>query len=89
MALRNYEAERSAEHTAFNGRMFDMLAGINGKIGRDALTSVTVWGVSDVTPNAWNEYVWKLNSTYGGLLTEKGEIKTSFDAMYDALAGAD
>ena len=89
MALRNYEAERSAEHAAFYGRMFDMLAGINGKIGRDALTSVTVWGVSDVTPNAWNEYVWKLNSTYGGLLTEKGEIKTSFDAMYDALADAD
>ena len=52
MALRNYEAERSAELAAFYGRMFDMLAGINGKIGRDALTSVTVWGVSDVTPNA-------------------------------------
>ena len=40
---------------------------------------------SDVTPNSWNLYTWKLNSTLGGILTEKGEIKTSFDAMYDAL----
>ena len=49
------------------------------------LTSVTIWGVRDETPNPWNTYSWKLNGTLGGILTEKGEIKTSFDAMYDAL----
>ena len=89
MALRNYEASRDAEHAAFYGRMFEMLRDINRELGRDVLTSVTIWGVSDVTPNAWNEYTWKLNGTFGGILTEKGEIKTSFDAMYDALAGED
>ena len=85
MALRNYEEARQAEHAAFFGKMFDMLGGINQELGRDALTCVTLWGVSDVTPNAWNEYTWKLNGTWSGILTEKGEIKTSFDAMYDAL----
>ena len=53
---------------------------------KTALTGVTIWGVSDVTPNAWNEYTWKLNGTLSGILTEQGKIKTSFDAMYDALA---
>lgn len=66
--------------------MFDMLAKVNQELGHNALTCVTIWGVSDVTPNAWNEYTWKLNGTWAGILTEKGQIKTSFDAMYDALA---
>ncbi|MBQ9252322.1 MAG: endo-1,4-beta-xylanase [Clostridia bacterium] len=87
MALRNYDETKAQEHAAFYGRMFQMLAGINQEIGRDALTSVTIWGVSDVTPNVWNEYTWKLNGTWSGILTERGEIKTSFDAMYDALKG--
>ena len=85
MALRNYDETKAAEHAAFYGKMFSMLGGINRELGKDALTCVTIWGVSDVTPNSWNLYTWKLNSTLGGILTEKGEIKTSFDAMYDAL----
>ena len=85
MALRNYDETKAAEHAAFYGKMFSMLGGINRELGKNALTCVTIWGVSDVTPNSWNLYTWKLNSTLGGILTEKGEIKTSFDAMYDAL----
>ncbi len=87
MALRNYDPARAEEHVAFFGRMFAMLRDINASLGRRVLTSVTLWGVTDVTPNAWNEYSWKLNGTHSGILTESGEIKTSFDAMYDALAG--
>ncbi len=86
MALRNYDESRSADHAAFYGRMFEMLGGINAELGSDVLTSVTIWGVNDVTPNSYNTYTWKLNSTLGGILTEDGRIKTSFDAMYDALA---
>ncbi len=86
MALRNYDESKYSEHAAFYGRMFEMLKNINAEIGRNCLTSVTIWGVSDVTPNAYNTYTWKLNSTFGGILTEDGRIKTSFDAMYDVLA---
>ncbi len=85
MALRNYDKSLSEQHAAFYKKMFQMLGGINEALGKTVLTDVTIWGVSDVTPNAWNEYTWKLNSTYGGILTEKGERKTAFDAMYDAL----
>ncbi len=85
MALRNYEEERQAEHAAFYGKMFEMLRDVNAELGRNVLTGVTIWGVSDVTPNSMNTYTWKLNGTWAGILTEKGEIKTSFDAMYDAL----
>ena len=86
MALRNYEAAHDAEHAAFYRRMFDMLKAVNAELGRDVLTSVTIWGVNDVTPNDFNRYTWMLNSTRGGILTEDGRIKASFDAMYDALS---
>ena len=88
MALRNYDETKAAEHAAFYGRMFAMLGGINRELGENVLTNVTIWGVNDVTPNSWNEYTWKLNGTWSGILTERGEIKTSFDAMYDALNAA-
>ena len=85
MALRNYEERLAEKHAGFYGKMFRMLGGINRELGRNVLTGVTIWGVSDVTPAPGNEYTWKLNGTWSGILTEKGEIKTSFDAMYDAL----
>ncbi|MBQ8073502.1 MAG: endo-1,4-beta-xylanase [Clostridia bacterium] len=85
MALRNYDEAFQAEHAAFYGSMFEMLGAINQQLGRNVLTCVTIWGVNDVTPNAWNTYTWKLNGTLGGILTEQGAIKPSFDAMYDAL----
>ena len=85
MALRNYEEAHIADHAVFYGKMFDMLAGINKQLGHNALTCVTIWGVNDVQQNPWDTYSWKLNSTLGGILTVKNEIKTSFDAMYDAL----
>ena len=85
MALRNYDENLQAEHAAFCGRMFDMLQSINRELGENVLTGVTFWGVNDVTPNAQNTYTWKLNGTWSGLLTKQDEIKTSFDAVYDAL----
>ncbi len=85
MALRNYDETKQAEHAAFFGRMFAMLRDINTELGRDVLTGVTLWGVSDVTPSAQNTYTWKLNGTFSGILTEQGALKTSFDEMYDAL----
>ena len=84
MALRNYDETRAVEHAEFYGKMFSMLAGINAELGENVLTSVTLWGVNDVSPTA-PEYVWKLNSTFGGILTMKNELKTSFEAMYDAM----
>ena len=49
------------------------------------LTAVCIWGVADCPQLPKNNYIWKLNSPYGGIITEKGAIKTSFDAVYRAL----
>ena len=85
MALRNYKEEFIAQHAEFYGQMFDMLKSINAEVGNNVLTSVTIWGVNDVTPNNFNLYTWKLNGTLAGILTEDNQIKTSFEAMYNSL----
>ena len=51
------------------------------------LTAVCIWGIADCPQLPTSNYTWKLNSPYGGLITEKNEIKTSFDAVYHALKG--
>jgi len=84
MALRNYDETKIQEHAQFYHDFFEMLAGVNSEMERSMLTSVTIWGVKDVTPNSWNTYVWKLNGTYSGILTEDGEIKDAFVQMKEA-----
>ena len=87
MAVRNYELDKAVEHAEFYAKLFEMFMSINTEESAP-LTAVTIWGVNDIpVMNNWNMYSWKLNSPYGGLLTEKNKIKTSFEAVYNVLKG--
>ena len=89
MAVRNYDLEKTAEHAEFYGKLFEMFMRINTEESAP-LTAVCIWGMEDIPVlNNWNQYSWKLNSPYGGLLTEKHKIKTSFVAVYDTLHGGE
>ena len=85
MAVRNYDKEKAAEHAAFYARLFTEVF-LPANAGENKpLTAVCIWGVADCPQLPKSNYIWKLNSPYGGLITEKNEIKTSFDAVYNAL----
>ena len=87
MAVRNYEKEKAAEHAAFYGRLFKE-AFIPVNSGEEKpLTAVCIWGIADCPQLPHDNYSWKLNSPYGGLITENYEIKTSFDTVYHTLKG--
>ena len=89
MAVRNYELDKAKEHATFYGRLFEMFMRINTEESAP-LTAVCIWGINDIpVMNNWNQYSWKLNSPYGGLLTEKNKIKTSFEAVYNTLLGGE
>ena len=89
MAVRNYEPDKAAEHAAFYGKLFEMFMSINTEESAP-LTAVCIWGINDIpVMTNWNQYSWKLNSPYGGLLTEKNKIKTSFEAVYNTLQGSE
>jgi len=85
MAVRNYEKEKAPEHAAFYARLFAEVFLPANAGDRKPLTAVCIWGVADCPDLPQSNYTWKLNSPYGGLITEKGRIKTSFDAVWHAL----
>ena len=46
---------------------------------------MAIWGLVDCSYLPKDHYSYKLNSPYGGLITEKNPIKTSFDAVHAVL----
>ena len=87
MAVRNYDLSKAPEHADFYARLFREAFMTANTEEKHPLTAVCIWGISDCPQLPKNNYSWMLNSPYGGLITEKNEIKTSFDAVYHALKG--
>ena len=81
MAVRNFQNDEPtvALHADFYGRLFEMFKQVNSGETKP-LTCVAIWGVMDA-PTATG-YNYNLISPYGGLITEKYEIKTSFDTVH-------
>ena len=87
MAVRNYDRDRAADHAVFYGRLFkEAFIPVNSGAEKP-LTAVCIWGIADCPQLPQSHYSWKLNSPYGGLITEKNEIKTSFDTVWHTLKG--
>lgn len=87
MAVRNFDKSQAEQHAAFYSELFETFKAANAG-SSSPLTGVTIWGVNDIPVKTnMNQYSWKLNSSFGGLLTEKNEIKTSFDAIWHTLKG--
>ena len=85
MALRNYEADKQAEHAAFYGDMFEVFCAAN-EGENNPLTSVAIWGLLDCN-NQPNSYGWKQNGPYCGLFTVKLKVKDSFKTIYEQMGG--
>lgn len=86
MAVRNYDLSEQDRHTEFYANLFKMFRKVNEDTN-GALTAVCIWGISDCPQLPKDNYSWKLNSPYGGLLTEKNELKPEFEAVYRVLRG--
>ncbi|MBQ4640471.1 MAG: endo-1,4-beta-xylanase [Clostridia bacterium] len=85
MAVRNFQndTETVALHADFYGRLFEMFKEVNSGEEKP-LTCVAIWGVTD-NPTATG-YNYNLLSPYGGLVTEKYQIKTAFDTVHKVLS---
>ena len=85
MAVRNFQNDEPtvALHADFYGRLFEMFKQVNSGETKP-LTCVAIWGVMDA-PTATG-YNYNLISPYGGLITEKYEIKNSFDTVHAVMS---
>jgi len=85
MAVRNFLDDEAtvALHADYYGRLFEMFKTVNSGEGKP-LTCVAIWGLTDA-PNATG-YNYNLLSPYGGLITEKYQIKTAFDTVHRVMS---
>ena len=83
MAVRNFDLEQADKHAEFYGKLFQMFMSLNGENG-NPLKAVSIWGLTDTTAPKGN-YVYNLNSPYGGLFTVKLNPKDAFVKVYETL----
>jgi len=84
MAVRNYEKDQIEKHGEYYGRLMKMFASLKSN-GENPLTCVAIWGLTDCPYLPKDNYTYRLNSPYGGLITEKYALKPAFDAVFNAL----
>ncbi|MBR6186403.1 MAG: endo-1,4-beta-xylanase [Clostridia bacterium] len=83
MAVRNFDKAQADKHAAFYADLFRVFMDLY-KDGETPLKAVSIWGLTDTNAPKGN-YVYNLNSPYGGLLDLKLQYKDAFWAVYSAL----
>ena len=83
MAVRNFDLTQADRHAEYYAKLFQVFMALNGENG-NPLNAVTIWGLTDTNAPKGN-YVYNLNSPYGGLVDLKLEYKDAFYKVYEAL----
>ena len=83
MAVRNFDLTQADRHAEFYAKLFRMFMDLNGENG-NPLKAVSIWGLIDTNAPKGN-YVYNLNSPYGGLFDLKLNPKDAFQKVYDTL----
>ena len=87
MAVRNYDPAKIDAHGTFYGNLFKTFRAANKNPEDPVLTAVCIWCLTD-SPNVKpGDYNYSMNSLYGGLVTEKLEVKPAFENVYRVLKG--
>ncbi len=83
MAVRNFELDQAERHADYYVCLFRTLMGVNRE-GDAPLKAVSIWGLTDTNAPKGN-YVYNLNSPYGGLLDLKLQYKDVFYRVCETL----
>ena len=83
MAVRNFDLSKADKHAAYYAKLFRVFMDLNGEEG-NPLKAVSIWGLTDTNAPKGN-YVYNLNSPYGGLFDLKLNIKDAFVKVYETL----
>ena len=76
MAVRNFELDQADKHAEFYANLFRMFKSLNTEDG-NPLKAVSIWGIQDANAPKGN-YVYNLNSPYGGLVDLKLNYNDAF-----------
>ena len=84
MALRNFDLTQADKHAELYGKLFKVFMEVNAGEEKP-LTGVAIWGLTDHPNIPRDNYTYRMNSPYAGLITETYAIKPSFESVYKAL----
>ena len=84
MAVRNFDRAYADRHAKYYAKLFKVFMGLNKPEG-NPLNAVTIWGITDYPNLTKGNYVYDLNSPYGGLVDENLEYKDAFYKVLEAL----
>ena len=85
MAVRNFDLTQAERHAAYYADLFRVLMEVNSAEEKP-LKAVSIWGLTDTNAPKGN-YVYNLNSPYGGLLDLQLQYKQAFYSVEEALRG--
>ena len=86
MAVRNFEKDQAKKHAEYYAKLFRVFTELNGPEG-NPLNCVAIWALTDNPAVPKGNYVYNLNSPYGGLLDEKLAYKDAFYLVEQVLRG--
>ncbi len=86
MAVRNFEKDQAEKHAAFYAELFRVFKGLyDGETG-NPLNVVAIWSLTDLPHAPKGQYVYNLNSPWGGLVDENLAYKDAFRQVYSVMA---
>ena len=83
MAVRNFDKAQADRHAEYYASLFRVFMGLY-QDGQNPLRAVSIWGLTDTNAPKGN-YVYNLNSPYGGLVDLKYQYKDAFYRVQEAL----
>ena len=88
MAVRNYDRDQAQKHAEFYARLFKVFRSVDSGEEKP-LVAVSIWGLTDNPLVPKNDYNYSMNSTYGGLITERLLPKAATELVYEVLREAE
>ncbi len=84
MAVRNFDLSQADRHADYYARLFKVFMSLKTENG-NPLNCVAIWGLTDYPHVPKGNYVYNLNSPYGGLVDENLDYKDAFRKVCEAL----
>jgi len=85
MAVRNFEKDQAEKHAAFYAKLFQVFRDLYNEETGNPLNVVAIWGLTDYPNVPKGNYVYNLNSPWGGLVDEKLDYKDAFRQVYETM----
>ena len=85
MAVRNFDKDQAERHAAYYAKLFQVFKDLYTPEGGNPLNVVAIWALTDYPTAPKGNYVYNLNSPWGGLVDDQLNYKDAFRQVYEVM----